>query len=718
MHPDHCFRNAANCFSTKDVLAFEIFKKVGNRWAIITIADAGNAQKFLLKHGGPIPLTPLVFRSTQLRCQKSRNKGQPDMVKLNALRERERTLRAKRIKQALAAVSSQPSSPIFPFISFQNGVWEYDHLGKLVFDSKYKDVREGAVTFGKSVLVIYLAAAEHQEWHWHCRIDIPYAIIEHAIPSYENGTRGTITLTLKSPPKIYRIVSTNDLHLYSGREPGTVTTPMPLLDTLSLNPAGKRMQRQCSLMHTYDKNAALCMVYRVTLPDTASAQRAWNHVKKSSAIPQSQCWRTTVPSRPTETIEKEYERVEQALSEPESTAYFTFAVRFQLLALVLEGTIIPTTMFQVIPYVQTLSQRYGPEITARAVRKLSYQIPTPAPDIEARELGVAHIVQTLHQNIKDIKRYEATAEDLSSKQKKHHHLTLTYKATVTPTGLLLRGPELSVSNRVLRKYSERSDYFLRVFFADEDGLSVLHDPRASQEAVYDRFRKVLREGIMIAGRRYTFLGFSHSSLHYHTAWFMAPFYYNGEPLCSKNIIEDMGDFSHIHCSAKCAARIGQAFSDTIFAIPIPKDVYVTETEPDVERNGRCFSDGCGMISQELLEKVWSSLPPERRQLRPTILQIRYRGAKGVVSLDTSLRGKQLLIRKSMTKYHARETWKDLEICGAAYKPLGMYLNQQFIKILEDLGVPRENFISVQQDALKALELIVKHPLNAASFLGE
>jgi hypothetical protein len=89
------------------------------------------------------------------------------------------------------------------------------------------------------------------------------------------------------------------------------------------------------------------------------------------------------------------------------------------------------------------------------------------------------------------------------KQKQHQHLVMTYKATITPTGLLLRGPDASVSNRVLRKYANKSEYFLRVFFADEDGMSVLYDPRASHENVYARFRKILLEGIQIADRHFT-----------------------------------------------------------------------------------------------------------------------------------------------------------------------------------------------------------------------
>jgi hypothetical protein len=89
----------------------------------------------------------------------------------------------------------------------------------------------------------------------------------------------------------------------------------------------------------------------------------------------------------------------------------------------------------------------------------------------------------------------------------------------------------------------------------------------------------------------------------------------------------------------------------------------------------------------------------------------------VVSLDNALLGEQLHIRKSMTKYVAREGWRDLELCGAAYTPLNMYLNHQFIKILEDLNVPMRNLFAVQDDALKDLEKIIQHPLNTAWFLG-
>jgi hypothetical protein len=284
--------------------------------------------------------------------------------------------------------------------------------------------------------------------------------------------------------------------------------------------------------------------------------------------------------------------------------------------------------------------------------------------------------------------------------------------------MILRGPDWSVSNRILRKHSRYTGHFIRISFADEDGLYVFHDSKASQSQVYARFRKVLREGILIAGRRFEFLGFSHASLRCHETWFMAPFLEGSTMVHAKDVIKDLGDFTNIHCSAKCAARIGQAFSDTIFAVRIPDTAFVHEAVPDIQRNGRTFSDGCGSMSLELFQQVWRVLPPERRQKRPTVLQIRYRGAKGVLSLDTSLIGEQLNIRKSMTKYTAAAGWNDLELCGAAYRPLTMFLNHQFIQILEDLGVPLRNFVEVQNEACGVLEKIIKHPLNAASFLGQ
>ncbi|PSN62624.1 rna-dependent rna polymeras-like protein [Corynespora cassiicola Philippines] len=698
-----------------DILAFDVFKRVGKNFATVTTASAENGERFLQFHGSRNPLTPLKFRGVQLCCLRSNRRGQPDALKVRALMEKEMVMRSK-FSQYPDSRAPQPSKRLVPIVSLMTGIWGYDHLDRLIFDSKYKDLREGTVTFGDFGLVFYLKAATHNAANWHCRVDIPYSTIEHTIPSVDHGQRGTLTFTLKSPPKIYYLVKTDDLHLYSGDAVNIadIFQGLQLRDSVT-GERVKRMRRMVALREGYGTAAALCNVYRILLPDIDTADHAWNFVREFSALALKDCWKTMVPSVATQNIEAEYQTVEQMLAKNPPGSDFNFAVRYQLQALVLEGTVTPADMISLIPRVRLFSSGYGSDVTAHAVRKLRTQIPMPGPHVRAKELNIAAINKLLLDNIDHIKETEGVFKDLNEKKNKSHHLALTYKGTVTPTGMLLQGPDMGVSNRVLRKYSKHTEYFMRVFFADEDGLSVLHDPKASQESVYDRFRKILREGISVSGRTYEFLGFSHSSLHYHTTWFQAPFIDDtGVFVHARDIISNLGDFSHLRCSAKCAARIGQAFSDTIFSIPL-KQLY-TDKMPDIERNGHCFSDGCGTISKDLLSKVWKVLPLERREQKPVVLQIRYRGAKGVVSLDSTLKGEQLHIRNSMVKYNAREIWRDLELCGAAYRPLDLYLNHQFIKILEDLDIPQKNFLAVQNDALKSLQMIIMHPINAASFL--
>lgn len=103
---------------------------------------------------------------------------------------------------------------------------------------------------------------------------------------------------------------------------------------------------------------------------------------------------------------------------------------------------------------------------------------------------------------------------------------------------------------------------------------------------------------------------------------MAPFYFKGDLLFDRMLIKGLGDFSRIRCPAKCAARIGQAFSETPTAVTIAPGV--AKVIPDVERNGRLFSDGVGTVSKGVLNKIWSRLPATKKG-NPVLFQIRYGG---------------------------------------------------------------------------------------------
>ena len=87
----------------------------------------------------------------------------------------------------------------------------------------------------------------------------------------------------------------------------------------------------------------------------------------------------------------------------------------------------------------------------------------------------------------------------------------------------------------------------------------------------------------------------------------------------------------------------------------------------------------------------------------------------MISLDNRIKDYAIYLRPSMVKFQG-STALDIEICGAAFRPLPMYLNRQLIKILEDLGVPETSFLSLQNDEVERLRLTTESPVNAAIFL--
>lgn len=178
---------------------------------------------------------------------------------------------------------------------------------------------------------------------------------------------------------------------------------------------------------------------------------------------------------------------------------------------------------------------------------------------------------------------------------------------------------------MLRIHSNNVDSFLRVSFSDEDGDRLEVQYSTNNDGIWNRIHAMLDGALRICGRDFTFLGFSQSSMKSHTAWFMAPFVdhqtqnYIQPPLVIKNI----GNFDSFRSPAKCAARIGQAFTDTHVHVAV-EPAYQYEI-PDVEKNGRCFSDGCGLISSELADKVMENYPGMRGKSQVNGFQIRILG---------------------------------------------------------------------------------------------
>lgn len=147
-----------------EVLAFDIQKYGGHNgkphFAILTIPSTAKGNKFLQLYGSRgrrVALQSLEFQGQRLVFQLSNRPGQPDPLKVKSLQEREEAERSKLGSQASTLKLERPSGrSTLSFCTLMTGVWDYDRLGKLVFDQKFKDERNGFITFGKSALVVSL----------------------------------------------------------------------------------------------------------------------------------------------------------------------------------------------------------------------------------------------------------------------------------------------------------------------------------------------------------------------------------------------------------------------------------------------------------------------------------------------------------------------------------------------------------------------------------
>ena len=68
--------------------------------------------------------------------------------------------------------------------------------------------------------------------------------------------------------------------------------------------------------------------------------------------------------------------------------------------------------------------------------------------------------------------------------------------------------------------------------------------------------------------------------------------------------------------------VGQAFSQTFSSVAL--SAQAIKIIPDVERNGRVFSDGVGTCSTSVLQAIHEAYG-QSRALKPTLLQIRLQG---------------------------------------------------------------------------------------------
>jgi hypothetical protein len=426
----------------------------------------------------------------------------------------------------------------------------------------------------------------------------------------------------------------------------TIVDPLQdLFDQLAINnrvpaprnAAQKDRHRLPYLDDNHKPIAANCLVWRIALRGennvtkvSDSLDKNMHALQKAHGIPSMIYGHTAIT-----TWAQTYAEGAAILHEELSSMNcdLPFKLRFQVLKLLNNNYLNPATLLAILPEITAISERSTVATTVATVKRFATQIYFPGPNVEADSFRFETLIELLRENETQFKRNGLLLSGFDTDITSNNQAVI-HRAKVTPTGILLYGPQPECNNRVLRKFPDHHDHFLRVLFCDEDGLQVRFSQKISNDRLLStaqnndktfpgRFKDVFENGIIIADKKFDVLGWSHSSLRAHSCWFVAPFIYDGNLMTAANIIRDLGDFTSITSPAKCAARIGQTFSDTPTSVAI--DPTILRLDKDVERDGRVYSDGVGTMSEELMNKIWDSLPKQRRGPKPTCFQIRYSG---------------------------------------------------------------------------------------------
>ncbi|RYP53397.1 hypothetical protein DL768_001642 [Monosporascus sp. mg162] len=683
-------------------------------YGTVTFLRQADGEKFLRQHsetslpgftrkGQQRSRSRLTILGTHVYCSQSQKHPDPFLLRSLADSAEDRKL------QDQAEPEKQQNAVLLELLGLSCGHYEYPQgYPTYVPDIQWlpNEIAEGVIKFAKHLIIVTFSYADLGK----IRLEIPYRTTNEIVVSTRPSS---FVLTLWEAPRIFQekdqdivaLMRTTDLsnHNISNAQ----RTRLPEIPHYS---GGHGEILGQTLVYSFEVSPKEFHYKTKQLNDKQVLTLAYHNFP---AIPRDY--------RPMDAATglKEFKKVLTTLP-----ATIPFEVQFQFQVLVQNGYLLPQTVEKLLRCLKKLSvprpgassrSRSPCPISANAIKKLFLDIPFPGPGTDASKFNWRELWSRIEANEKDVR--QGLVSELSS-ERARQNLVMVYKVQVTPTRILLQGPEPEAKNRILRKFPNHTQYFARVQFCEEDGQDLFFNSKVSYDQIWSRFKTVLLKGIPIAGRQYNFLGFSHSSLRAHAAWFMAPFVdEEGRLQTYIHVISSLGQFAHITSPARCAARIGQAFSETPFSISLKelgvKVEFIDDVELKDETGSRVFSDGVGTISRDLMEEIQSALPHKKSP--PTCIQIRWAGAKGMLALDDALGGMVMRIRPSMVKFESQDK-ENLEICDVASKPIPLVLNRQMIKVLEDMGCSEEWFFKVQNRELNRLRMITASVDNTVVFL--
>lgn len=402
-------------------------------------------------------------------------------------------------------------------------------------------------------------------------------------------------------------------------------------------------------------------------------------------------------------------------------AKLPYVVGFQALAVLNNLHLDPHELWGLRPQIMSILNEHKEARTSEILRLFGPLVKMLGweSDFDADEDPPETIEDCLRRATKDATPLHMTLRD----QSKNPGWFNCHHVTITPTRMVLEGPYPDQSNRVLRRFSNHHDYFLRVNFTDEDLLDFRWDRDVDgAQFVRDRVGGVLKRGLVVAGRKFDFLAYSSSALKEHAVWFCAEFMEGGKAWNAETIRQSLGDFSHLErYPARYGARMSQAFTATEPGIILPVEEIIMIDDIRHKKTGSNFTDGIGDISRGLAERISRRLQrrpgsKKRFYLHPSAYQFRMDGFKGMVAVNYKLQGMDIRLRDSQRKFGVPQPSMEIEIAQSFWRPKPVYLNRYMIMILETLGVPAKVFIKLQDEAVREVEEATQTLAKCSKFL--
>jgi hypothetical protein len=191
-------------------------------------------------------------------------------------------------------------------------------------------------------------------------------------------------------------------------------------------------------------------------------------------------------------------------------------VAFQVEAIVRKRAASTLEVLGIIPDIKELVTTTGQRVTASFLQDFGPKVYALSKANDSHDPSPDAVRLCFEKTLKE---YLSLLSRIQDANETPHNLFRAMHITLTPTTMILDGPHREPSNRVIRKYKEYQDSFLRVTFAEEGRHKFQHDRDVDGPAyIQDRIGSALMQGLHVAGHRFEFLGYSQSGLKDHTVW--------------------------------------------------------------------------------------------------------------------------------------------------------------------------------------------------------